>query len=271
MGTTMTETGADHQAPYAVVTGASSGIGLELARQFLANGFDVVMVAEDEGVHAAAAELDGGRAQPLQLDLREFEAVERLWAHVAGAGRPLDAVAINAGVGNAGRFVETSLRGDLDLIDLNVASTVHLAKRVLADMVARGRGRVLITSSVAATMPGPFYATYAASKAFVQAFAEAVRHEVADAGVVVTALMPGPTDTNFFRRAGMQGSKADRGHKDDPADVARDAFEALMAGKDHVVAGAWRNRMQTGLAKVLPDKLTAIVHGRQAKPAATDA
>src|SRR4051794_41936528 len=104
MGTTMTEMRTDHHAPYAVVTGASSGIGLELARQFLANGFEVVMVAEDEGVHAAAAELDGGRAQPLQLDLREDGAAERLGGPLAGAGRPLDAAATNPGGGNAGGF-----------------------------------------------------------------------------------------------------------------------------------------------------------------------
>ena len=256
---------------YAVVTGASSGIGYELARQFATNGFDVLMVAEDDGIRAAAADLAGeGHVDAFQVDLRDFDGVERLWNHIVSVGRGIDAIAINAGVGNAGAFVETSLTDDLDVIRLNVISTVHLAKRVLADMVARGSGRVLFTSSVAATMPGPYYATYAASKSFVQSFAQAVRREVADAGVTVTALMPGPTDTNFFDRAGMQGSKADEGHKDDPADVARDGFEALMAGKDHVVAGAGRNRIQAGLAKVLPERATAVVHGALAKPGDTE-
>lgn len=259
------------QRSYAIVTGASSGIGLELAKQFAAHDFDVLMVAEDDGITEAAASVGSGSAtEALQLDLTEREAVERLWAHATASGRPVDAVAINAGVGNAGAFVDTSLDRDLELIALNVSSAVHLAKRVLPGMVARGQGRVLFTSSVAATMPGPYYATYAASKAFVQSFAEAVRDEVADAGVVVTALMPGPTDTKFFARARMWGSRADAGPKDDPAVVARDGFEALMAGKEHVVGGAARNTVQAVLGKLLPQKLTAKLHGSQAKPGTAD-
>lgn len=259
------------QRPYAVVTGASSGIGLELAKQFAAHDFDVLMVAEDDGIAPAAAAVGSGiSAEALQLDLTDRDAVERLWAHVKASGRAVDAVAINAGVGNAGAFVDTSLDADLDLIALNVASVVHLAKRVLTDMVARREGRVLFTSSVASTMPGPYYATYAASKAFVQSFAAAVRDEVAGSGVTVTALMPGPTDTNFFARARMWGSKADEGPKDDPAVVARDGFEALMKGHDHVVAGAARNTVQAVLGKLLPQKLTAKLHGTQAKPGTAD-
>jgi uncharacterized protein len=267
----MSETAKSDRRPYAVVTGASSGIGLALSRQFADHGYDVLMVAEDDGVQQAATGLRAeGHADAFQVDLRHFDGVERLWAHITGTGRPVAAMAINAGVGHAGAFVESSLEGDLDLIKLNVTSTVHLAKRVLADMVARGSGRVLFTSSIAATMPGPYYATYAASKAFVQSFAEAVRAEVAGAGVTVTSLMPGPTDTDFFDRAGMQGSKADEGHKDDPDDVARDAFDALMAGDDHVVAGSLRNKVQAGLAKVLPSTVTAAMQGAQAKPADQD-
>src|SRR5215213_8909013 len=187
---------------YAVVTGASSGIGLELAKQLAERDYDVLMVAEDDRLDAATASVPGpGRAEALRVDLTRPDEVERLWAHVTSSGRPADVVAINAGVGNAGRFVDTSLDADLALIQLNVASVVHLAKLALADMTSRGEGGVLFTSSVASSMPGPYYATYAASKSFVQSFAEAVRHEVADDGVTVTSLMPGPTDTNFFARA----------------------------------------------------------------------
>ena len=152
------------------------------------------------------------------------------------------------------------------LIDLNIGSTVHLAKRILPDMVRRGAGRVLFTSSVASQMPGPYYATYAASKAFIQSFAQALRYELKDTGVTVTALLPGPTDTEFFERAGMEGTPVDASAKDDPADVARDGFEALMAGKSQVVGGSTKNKIQVAAAKLLPDQTRAATHAKMTKP-----
>ena len=244
----------------AVVTGASSGIGLELAKELRRHGYELVMAAEDEGIGAAAATLGG---EAVRVDLTDPAHVERLWDRATANGRSVDLVVLNAGFGNGGRFVETSLDDDLDLIRLNVSSVVHLSKLALREMVARGQGRLLFTSSVAATMPGPYYATYAASKAFVQSFAEAVRREVADAGITVTALQPGPTDTRFFVRSRLQGTKVDRGPKDVPAEVARDGVAALLAGKDHVVAGSLRNTLQTLLARVLPQKVAARLHGAQ--------
>jgi short-subunit dehydrogenase len=254
--------------PLAVVTGASSGIGLELARQFAGNGFDLVIAAENAAIADAATELAaaGAHVQPVQVDLASRTGVELLWSTVTATGRPVDAVAINAGVGVNGRFVDIDLDADLSLINLNVTSAVHLAKLVLRQMVERGSGRVLVTSSVAATMPGPYYATYAASKAFLQSFAQAVRHELRDSGVTVTALQPGPTDTDFFDRAGMADTKAGASAKDDPADVARQGFEALMAGKDHVVAGSVKNRAQTAAGKVLPEPAKAGIHARLTEP-----
>ena len=154
----------------------------------------------------------------------------------------------------------------LALIGLNVTGAVHLTGMALPAMVARGRGKVLFTSSIAATMPGPYESTYAASKAFLYSFAQAIRTELKGTGVTVTALMPGPTDTNFFARAGMEDTRLGQSKKDDPADVARDGFEALMAGKDHVVAGSPRNRLQVAAAKVLPDTLAASMHGAMSKP-----
>jgi short-subunit dehydrogenase len=253
--------------PLAVVTGASSGIGYELAKQFAVNGFDVLLCAEDEAVTAAAATLAaaGTTVRSVRADLATYDGVEHLLAEIRAAGR-VHAAAINAGVGVAGPFTQTSLEDDLRLVQLNVASTVHLAKRVLQQMVTQGEGRVLFTSSIAATMPGPWYATYAASKAFVQAFAEAVRYELKDTGVSVTALMPGPTDTNFFDRAGMQDTPVDSKSKDDPADVARDGFEALMAGKDLVVAGSRTNAVQASAARLLPDRVKAAAHARLTEP-----
>jgi short-subunit dehydrogenase len=251
----------------AVVTGASSGIGYELARQFVDHDFDVLICAEDDGIEAAAAALTrpGTRVDSVQADLATFEGVERLAAEVRAAGG-LQAVAINAGIGVGGPFIETSLQDDLRLIQLNVASTVHLTKRLLPELVAAGKGQMLFTASVAATMPGPYYATYAASKAFVMSFAEAIRYELKDSGVTVTALLPGPTDTHFFERAGMQGTAVDTGSKDDPADVARDGFDALMAGKDHVVAGSPKNKAQTAAAHLMPEKLKAATHAKLTKP-----
>lgn len=253
---------------FAVVTGASSGIGRELAREFAANGFDVLVAAEDAMIDEVPAALraEGQHAEALRADLATADGVDALYERISAIGRPVDALALNAGVGvGGGPFLETPLEDHLRLIDLNIDGTVHLTRHVAADMVRRGEGRILFTSSLAAAMPGPYYATYAASKAFVQSFAEALRQEVAEQGVVVTALQPGPTDTEFFARADMEGTKADEGSKDDPAKVAKAGFDALMNGDDHVVVGV-QNKAQAALAGVLPDRITAKMHGSLAKP-----
>jgi uncharacterized protein len=253
----------------ALVTGASSGIGLELARQFAQNGFDVILNAEDDELTAAEASLagEGAEVRAVRADLSTYDGVERLWSAVASIGRPLDAAALNAGIGVNGDFArDIPLEDDLRLIAVNVTAVVHLAKRVLPPMIERGAGRVLVTSSVAATMPGPYYATYAASKAFLQSFAQAIRFELKDTGVTVTALQPGPTDTEFFDRAGMDDTKVAEAKKDDPAEVAKDGFEALMAGKDHVIAGSAKNKAQVAGGKILPEKARAAMHAAQTKP-----
>ena len=253
---------------FAVVTGASSGIGLELARQFAQHGFDVLICAEDDGITAAAAQLQapGVAVTAVQADLATPAGVQVLTDAIGAAGRPVDALAINAGIGNGGSFLDIPLADELRLINTNIVSGVQLAKWALPGMVARGQGRVLFTASVASTMPGPFYATYAASKAFVLSFAQALRHELKDSGVTVTALMPGPTDTEFFDRADMQDTPAGQGSKDDPAEVAADGFRALMAGKDHVVAGSVKNKAQVIGASVLPDTTKAAIHAKLTAP-----
>lgn len=246
--------------PLAVVTGATSGIGRELAREFARNGFDLLITGHTHDPSAVASELIGlgARVEAVQVDLATPEGVDTLYARIKAQGRPVEAIALNAGVGVGGHFVhETDLQDELKLIGLNVASTVHLAKHVARDMVARGRGRMLFTSSIIALTPAPFQTVYAASKAFVQSFAEGLRNELKDTGVTVTALMPGVTDTNFFNRADMEDTVAGEAPKDDPAKVARQGFEAMMAGKDHVVAGNLLNKVASAVSKVLPDPVKA--------------
>jgi short-subunit dehydrogenase len=259
--------------PLAVVTGASSGIGLHLARQFASNGFDLLIAAEDDELRAAAEELRalGAEVDTLQVDLATDGGVEELYARIQATGRPVDALALNAGIGAGGAFAgphpdRTDLAQDLKIVDLNVRSTVHLAKHVIGDMVDRNEGRVLFTSSIASTMPGAFQAVYNASKSFVQSFALALRNELKDTGVTVTSLMPGPTDTEFFERADMLDTKVGADEKDDPADVARDGFEALMAGKERVVSHSSKTKAQGRGSRFLPDSAKAELHRKMAEP-----
>jgi uncharacterized protein len=255
---------------FAVVTGASSGIGYQLAMQFAENGFDVLVTAEDDGIETAAQEIgaSGADVTAVQLDLAKYEGVEELYETIESIGRPVDAIAINAGVGVGGSFAgQTELEDELNLIALNVTSSVHLAKRIVRDMVERKQGRILFTSSIAATMPAPFEAVYGASKAFLLSFSEALRNELKDTGVTVTALMPGATETNFFHRAGMDATKVATSEKDSAAEVARDGFNALMAGKDKMIAGSFKNKLQGGLgAHILPETVKAELHRKMAEP-----
>jgi short-subunit dehydrogenase len=254
---------------YAVVTGASSGIGLELAKEFARNGYDVLMTAEDAGLIDAASEVEslGTVVETCQADLATGQGVETLANRVASSGRPVDALALNAGVGVGGRFLETPLEGELRLIDLNVRSTVHLAKLLLPAMVQRGEGRVLITSSIAAVAATPYEAVYGASKAFGKSFAASLRNELKDAGITVTTLMPGPTETNFFHRAGMDDTQIGSSDKKaDPAQVARQAYEALVAGKHEIVAGPITTKFEGTISKAMPEEITAAKHAKMAEP-----
>jgi uncharacterized protein len=254
--------------PLAVVTGASSGIGLELARQFAEHDFDLIISAEDDELDAAANTLHdlGVNVKPVRADLATADGVEELAVRVRGDGRPVAALVINAGIGVNGPFVDTDVADHMKLVGLNVTGAVHLAGRVLPSMAANGAGRVLFTSSIAATMPGPYMSTYNASKAFLYSFAQALRTELKDSGVTVTALMPGPTDTEFFERADMEDTKLGQVKKDDPANVARDGFEAMMAGDDHIVAGSIKNKAQVAAAKVLPDTAVSAAHAKLSEP-----
>ncbi len=252
----------------AVITGASSGIGRELATQFAQHQFDLIIAAEDSGIHDAARELEalGISVQICQTDLRTSEGVEQLAAAVGS--RDVEALVLNAGVGINGAFTETPLDRELDIVDLNCRSVVHLAKRVIPQMVARGKGRVLITSSIAAVQAGPFEAVYSASKAFDKAFAAALRDELKDKGVTVTTMMPGPTETNFFARADMLDTKAGSGdgERADVTQVAEQGFEAMMSGKGEFFAGPLKTKIQGRISQLLPETVAATAHRGLAEP-----
>jgi short-subunit dehydrogenase len=251
--------------PLAVVTGASSGIGLELAKQFARHDFDLVIAAEDAELAAAASELQGlgASVDAVQADLATPEGVEELATRVTASARPVHALALNAGRGAGGAFVNgTPLEDELEIVDLNCRSTVHLAKRLLPAMV-----RVLVTSSIASAMPGPFQTVYNASKSFTQAFALGLREELSDTGVTVTTLMPGPTDTEFFDRADMTDTKMGAtDQKDDASQVAEQAFEGMMAGKERVEAGSLMSKLQGRASRFIPDSVKAKAHAAMAKP-----
>jgi short-subunit dehydrogenase len=245
-------------ASTALVTGASSGIGFELAKLFADDGYDLVIAAEDDAIHASADKLaaTGVGVKSVQVDLRKPEDVQRLYAAVDG--RRLAAAALNAGVGRAGPFVEGDLDTDLSIVDLNVRSTVHLAKLVLRDMADAGAGKLLFTSSIASTMPGSLQTVYNASKSFIQSFAEALADELRDTDVTVTSLMPGPTQTSFFQRGNMLDTVVGRMPKDDAAEVAKQGYDALMRGDRKVVAASPLSKLMGLANSVLPDSVKAV-------------
>jgi short-subunit dehydrogenase len=247
-------------AQLALVTGASSGIGFELARLFAENGYDLVVAADSDAINDVPQRLSdtGAAVQAVQVDLRRPEGVEHLYQSTIAGGRALTAAALNAGIGRGGIFLETELEDDLSVIDLNVRSTVHLAKLVLRDMANRESGKVLFTSSVAAMMPGSYQNVYNASKSFVQSFTEALQDELRDSGITITALMPGPVDTNFFHRANMDNTPVGKMSKDDPAAVARQGFDALMRGDKKVVAASPLSKIMGTVNRVLPDSVKAM-------------
>lgn len=253
----------------AVITGASSGIGFELARVFAKNGFDLLICAEDIAIIEAHDHLKatGVDVQSMQVDLAKPEGVVSFYEKIKSLGRPVDALALNAGIGMSGDFVrDADLDHMLKLIDLNVRSVVHLAKLVLQDMVAQNRGRILFTSSIAAMMPGSYEPVYNASKSFIQSFAQAIRTELKDTNITITALQPGATETDFFHRAGLDDTRIGQMKKDDAADVAQEGFDALMAGKDHVISGSFINKVMAAAGKILPEKVSSAAHTYLSEP-----
>lgn len=271
MSTATTNPTAATGRPLALVTGASSGIGYELAKLFAADGYDLVITATQRaGLERTAAALRaaGAEATIVEADLTAYDGVETVYAAVRATGRPLAAAALNAGVGLGGYFVGgTDLEREIAMIQLNAVSQVHLTKRLLPDMVAQGAGRLLYTASISGTMPTPYEAIYGATKAFIISFAEAVKSEVKDSGVSITLLMPGQVDTNFWPRAGMLDNKLGVGEKAKPDEVAKEGYEAMKEGKDRIVAGMMSSKFIGNVVNnVAPDTVKADLHAGQAKP-----
>lgn len=246
----------------ALVTGASSGIGLELAKQFALNGFDVAVSGSSDRIFEAADALRalGAAAYPHRGDAATFRGVEGFWDFARALDRPVAAAALNVGIGLGGAFVDNALEDELKLIAVNITGLVHMAKRLVTHMVANKAGRVLVVSSISATLPTPFETVHGPSKAFGFMFAEALRQELRDTGVTVTALLPGATDSSFHRNAGMGTSAIDRGPKNDKTLVARQGFEALMEDRDHVVGGDEATVRQVEENRRTPEPVKAARH-----------
>lgn len=259
---------ANAPRPLAVITGASTGIGFELAKRCAEHGFDLVVVAEGPDITLAADDLGlaGTNVDPLQIDLSTIAGVNELIAQLRRMDRPVDALLANAGVGLGNGFLEQHMDDVMKVVDTNITGTLYLLHEIGRDMRARGRGRILITGSIAGLIPGTFQAVYSATKAFLDSFSVALRHELKDTGVTVTCLLPGATDTPFFERAGMLDTKIGRDpNKADPADVAKTGFEAMMNGEESAIHGL-KNKLQATVAAVAPQSVLAEMHRNQAEP-----
>ncbi|HEY4049152.1 MAG TPA: SDR family NAD(P)-dependent oxidoreductase [Acidobacteriaceae bacterium] len=254
----------------AVVTGASSGIGLSLAKELASRGYDLVVCSSGERLPEAAETIRsfGTNVIEVTADLSTREGVELLWREIANLGRPVDVACINAGIGVGGQFWETDIDEELKMVELNCTGTVQLAKHIVRQMRELNTGKILFTSSIAGEMVASREAVYAATKAFVLSFAHSIRYELRDTGITVTALQPGPTDTDFFHRAGMDDTQVGtdgkkQSHSDD---VAKDGIDALFAGKDHVYSHSATTQLEGAVANLVPGSVKASRHEKMAKP-----
>jgi short-subunit dehydrogenase len=254
----------------AMVTGASSGIGYWLARELASRGYDLIVCSAGERLDAAARDLEGlgVKVTKVSADLATRDGVRNLWKAVEQAGRPLDVACINASVGVGGLFWETDLEEELKMVELNCAGTVQLAKYVVKHMVELNAGRILLTASIAGEMVAPREAVYAATKAFVLSFSHGIRYELRDTRITVTALQPGPTDTDFFHRAGMDDTEVGSKGKEEsePQDVAKQGLDALFDGKDHVYAASAKTKMEGMMANAIPGSVKGAMHEKMARP-----
>ncbi|MFL4998036.1 MAG: SDR family NAD(P)-dependent oxidoreductase [Microvirga sp.] len=251
--------------PLAIVTGASSGIGYELAKLCAQNGYDLLIAADQAAIHDVVKDFQalGSEVEAIEADLATLEGVDKLYA--AAKGRPIGALLANAGHGLGHAFLDQDFAEARHVIDTNITGTIYLIQKVGRDMRARNEGRILITGSIAGFMPGTYQAVYNGTKAFIDSFSFALRAELKDTDVTVTCLMPGATETEFFERAGMEDTQVGQDKKDDPAYVAQVGFDAMMRGDGDVVSG-WKNKFTTVLASVTPAGVLAEQHRKMAEP-----
>lgn len=256
---------------FAIITGASTGIGFELASIAAENGYDLLVVADEPLIDAAAQDFKqhGVQVTSVQADLSTLQGVDTLLAAING--RQVDLLCANAGRGLGHGFLDQDVADWRRVIDTNVTGTLYLLHHVLRDMVARDDGKVLITGSIAGFIPGSFQAVYNGTKAFIDSFADAIRNEIKDSkGVTITTLMPGPVETEFFDRADMLDTSVGASDsKSDPADVARDGWDAMMNGEAHIVSG-WKNKLQATMAHVTPAAVLAEQHRKMAEPGSAE-
>lgn len=255
---------------FALVTGASEGIGLELTRLLAADGYNLVIVSRRQNELDLLADQFkqeyGIEVIPIAKDLFLKESPFELYEETKNRGINIDILINNAGQGQYGEFIETDIYRELDIIQLNICSYVVLTKFYLKDMVARNEGRILNVSSIGGEMPGPLQAVYHATKAFVTSFSEAVRNEVKDTKVTITLLEPGVTDTDFFRKADQQEAKmVKEGSRAEPAEVAKDGYEAMMSGRDKIISGL-KNKAMVGASQIMPDPAVAETMHKMMNP-----
>jgi short-subunit dehydrogenase len=258
-------TTSDRTRKFAIVTGASTGIGHELAKCCARDGYDLLIAADEPEIFNAADKLRelGVTVQAVETDLANIEGVDELYG--AANGRAIDALLANAGHGLGKAFLDQNWDDARHVIDTNITGTVYLVHKVGNDMRARGSGRILFTGSIAGFMPGTFQAVYNGTKAFIDSFSFALRAELKGSGVTVTCLMPGATETDFFERADMLDTKVGQSKKDDPADVAKVGYDAMIAGDGDVVSG-WQNKLRSAMALITPSGVLAEMHRSMAEP-----
>ncbi len=255
---------------YALVTGATSGIGYELAKLFAQNGYNIIAVARTQkDLQKVATEFSsyGVNVEMIAKDLFEENAATELYNEVKSRGIEVEVLVNDAGQGVYGLFADTDLEDQVRIIHLNVVSLTRLTYHFLRDMKARNSGKILQVASVVSELPAPYQAVYGGTKAYVLNFTEALINEVKDTNITITALQPGATDTDFFNKAGAQDSKIvqDKSKLADPAKVAKDGYDALMKGDDKVVSG-FKNKAQIAMANITPDTMLANQMEKQSEP-----